>query len=93
LCVSTSGRDPIARDTVIFNCGRLATCLRARDQINGVANKKPAAAPTPRGRHNNRRADLDPIVEVDHVFVGQPDATRRNREADIFRLVRAMDAE
>ena len=37
-------------------------------------------------------SDLHPIVEVDDVVVGQPDAARRNRLPDRPRLVGAMDA-
>src|SRR5439155_10865651 len=33
-----------------------------------------------------------PIVEINHILIGQADATRRNRMSDILRLVRAMDA-
>src|SRR5260370_30002462 len=45
---------------------------------------------TGRQRHD-RGAELHPAVEVDHVLVGEPDAARRDRVADIFRLVGAVD--
>src|SRR5215470_10499715 len=38
-------------------------------------------------------ADLDAVVEVDRVLIGEADAARRDRGADIFRLVGAVDAE
>src|SRR5262249_56592466 len=43
-------------------------------------------------QHHDDRAHFDVIVEVDHVFVGHPDAARRDRMPDPFRLVGAMDA-
>src|SRR3954471_11664168 len=44
-------------------------------------------------QHHDDRAHLDPVVEVDHVLVGQPDAAGGYRLADILRLVGPMDAE
>src|SRR5215813_6476779 len=42
--------------------------------------------------HDHGRADLDPVIEIDHVLVGQADAARRRRRANRVRLVRAVDA-
>ena len=44
-------------------------------------------------QHHHRRVRLDAIVEVDDVLVEHADAARRDRRADIFRLVGAVDAE
>src|SRR5262245_11389799 len=41
--------------------------------------------------HDNR-ARLHPTVEIDHILIGQPNATRRNRMSDPPGLVRAVDA-
>src|SRR3954462_2789238 len=43
--------------------------------------------------HHDDRARLDPVVEVDHVLVGQPDAAGGYRLSDILRLVGPVDAE
>ena len=41
--------------------------------------------------HDHRRADRNAIVEIDHVLVGQPEASGRHRLADGLGLVRAVD--
>src|SRR5258707_13929853 len=46
----------------------------------------------PLSEDDHLRADLDPVVEVDHVLVEHADAARRYRVADRVRLVRAVDA-
>jgi hypothetical protein len=56
------------------------------------ARLRPAARSTDRGRsssvvrplllHYHGSADLDAIIEVDHVLIGQADAARRHRRAD-----------
>ena len=56
--------------------------------IFGLVGESPAWV-----EHDHNGAHLDPVVEVDHVLIGHADAARRNRLADIFRLVRAMDTE
>src|SRR6478736_5295854 len=43
--------------------------------------------------HHDNGADLDAAIEVDGILVGQADAARRDRGADIFRLVGAVNAE
>src|SRR5262245_8160131 len=45
-----------------------------------------------RCQHHHNRARLHPAVEIDHILIGQPDATRRNRMSDPSGLVRAVDA-
>src|SRR5262249_29804789 len=45
-----------------------------------------------RSQHHHKRARLHPAVEIDHILVGQPDATRRDRVSDPSGLVRAVDA-
>src|SRR5215510_16364960 len=45
-----------------------------------------------RSQHHHDRAHFDAVVEIDHVLVGHPDAARRNRMSDPFRLVGSMDA-
>src|SRR5436190_15514125 len=45
-----------------------------------------------RSQHHHKRARLHPTVEIDHILIGQPDATRRNRMSDPSGLVRAVDA-
>ncbi len=45
-----------------------------------------------RSQHHHERARLHPAVEIDHIFISQPDAARRNRVSDPSRLVRAVDA-
>src|SRR6185437_11773869 len=62
-----------------------AALQRDRRIIRGVAMV--------RLQHHNDGADLYPVVKVDGVLVGHADAARRNRGADIFRLVGAVDAE
>src|SRR5262245_50092699 len=42
--------------------------------------------------HHHSRADLHPAVEIDHIFIGDPDAARGNRTSDVFGLVGAVDA-
>src|SRR6202034_3954388 len=42
--------------------------------------------------HHHHGADREPIVQVDHVFIGHADAAGRYRMADGFRLVRAVNA-
>ncbi len=46
----------------------------------------------PERQHHDRRAELDPVVQVDDILVGHADAAGRNRRADVFRLVGAVDA-
>ena len=46
-----------------------------------------------RFEHHDDGADLDAVIEIDRVLVGHADAARRDRGADIFRLVGAVDAE
>src|SRR3989442_15053463 len=41
--------------------------------------------------HDHGRAELDPVVEIDDVVVGQPDAAGGRCRADRVRLVRAVD--
>ena len=57
-----------------------------------VADPCDASVPLLRSQHHNKRAHLHPIVEIDHILIGQPDAARRNRMSDPLWLVRAMDA-
>src|SRR6201988_5279375 len=45
-----------------------------------------------RSDHDDLGADIDPTVEVDHVFVAHPDATGRDRGADGPWLVGAVNA-
>jgi hypothetical protein len=45
-----------------------------------------------RSQHHHSRANLHPIVEIDHILIGYPDATRGNRTSDVFGLVGAVDA-
>ena len=45
-----------------------------------------------RSQNHHKRARLHPAVEIDHILIGQPDATRRNRMSDPPGLVRAVDA-
>src|SRR5262249_27575402 len=45
-----------------------------------------------RSQHHDDCAHLHPTVEVDHILIGQPNATRRNRMADPSGLVRTVDA-
>src|SRR5262245_32378900 len=45
-----------------------------------------------RSQHHHNRPRLHPTVEIDHILIGQPDATRRNRMSDPSGLVRAVDA-
>src|SRR5215831_7094766 len=42
--------------------------------------------------HDDRRADPDPVVEIDHVLIGQADAARRYRLPDLVGLVRTVNA-
>ena len=42
--------------------------------------------------HDHLGADPHPVVEIDHVVVGHPEAARRHGLADRLRLVRAVDA-
>ena len=56
--------------------------------MRGLYGESPCA----RRQHHHRRAELDPVVEVDHVLVGHADAARGDRRADVFRLVGAVDA-
>src|SRR5262245_41372892 len=51
-----------------------------------------ASAALLRSQHHNKRAHLHPIVKINHILIGQADATRRNRMSDILRLVRPVDA-
>ena len=44
-------------------------------------------------KHHDYGSDLGAVVEVDHVFIGHADAARRNRFANIFRLVGAVNPE
>src|SRR5262245_20291924 len=43
-------------------------------------------------KHHHSRAGLHSAVEINHILIGQADATRRNRMSNILRLVRAVDA-
>src|SRR5262245_37526271 len=43
-------------------------------------------------KHHHSRAGLHSAVEINHILIGQTDATRRNRMSDILRLVRGVDA-
>ena len=36
---------------------------------------------------DDRRPDPHPIIEVDHVLIGQANASRRNRVANRFRFI------
>src|SRR6266851_1285637 len=42
--------------------------------------------------HDHGRADFDPVVKINDIFVGQTDAARSGRGADGVRLVRAVYA-
>ena len=44
-----------------------------------------------RRENNDNGAELDTIVEVDHVLVSHTDAARRDRPADILGLIGAVD--
>jgi hypothetical protein len=41
---------------------------------------------------DDRRADLDPVKEIDHVLIGHANAARWHRLTDFVRLVRAVNA-
>ena len=45
-----------------------------------------------RRKHHDNGAFLDAAIEIDDILIGQADAAGRNRRADIFRLVGAVDA-
>src|SRR5436309_13034503 len=51
-----------------------------------------AAAKPERSDHHDLGADLDPLIEVDHVLVSHADAAGRDLGADGPGLVRAVDA-
>ena len=57
----------------------------------GAVSHIGSECPVSRREHNDNRADLDAIVEVDHVLVGHADAARGDCSADILGLVRAVD--
>jgi hypothetical protein len=44
-------------------------------------------------QHDNPRADLDPLIEIDGIGVHHPDAAGGHRLADRVRLVGAVDAK
>ena len=44
-------------------------------------------------QHHHDGTQADAVIEIDHVLVGHADAARRNRRADIFRLVGAVNPE
>ena len=43
--------------------------------------------------HHDDGAHLHPVIQIDHVLVGHPDAAGGDRRADIFRLVGAVNPE
>src|SRR5262249_26755723 len=45
-----------------------------------------------KSQDHHSRAHLHPAVEIDHVLIGHPDATRGNRMSDVFGLVGAVNA-
>ena len=45
-----------------------------------------------RSQHHHNRPRLHSAVEIDHVFIRQPDAARRNCMSDPSRLIRSVDA-
>src|SRR5262249_22082756 len=45
-----------------------------------------------RSDHHHPGADLDPLIEIDHVLVAHADAAGRHRRSDRPGLVRAVDA-
>ena len=65
--------------------------LRSDRRITGLDPQSSGTMVT-RSQHHHSRAHLHSAVEIDHILVGQPDATRRNRMSDPSRLVRAVDA-
>src|SRR5262245_55253515 len=56
--------------------------------LNGLAS---ALYRVPRRKYHDRGADFHLVVEIDRVLVGHADAPRRDRAADIFRLIGAVD--
>src|SRR5215510_7668058 len=69
----------------------LARCVNLAVSIESSCAPR-CECPVSRREHNDNRADLDTIEEVDHVLVGHADAARRDCSADIFGLVGAIDA-
>src|SRR2546423_278827 len=61
----------------------------------GSTTGRTAVLTPPEGRssdHDDFRADLDPVVKIDHVLVAHADAAGRNRGADRPRFVGTVDA-
>src|SRR5262249_18479050 len=65
--------------------------IRRSNWLLGAGRCDPRASVV-RSQHHHKRARLHPAVEIDHILIGQPDATRRNRMSDPSGLVRAVDA-
>jgi hypothetical protein len=57
----------------------------------GALSRVGCGCPATWREHNDNRAELDAIVEVDDVLVGHADAARGDGAADIFRLVGAVN--
>jgi hypothetical protein len=60
----------------------------------GVPSDPEYRGPSPKARgwprlllDNDGRADPDAIIEVDHVLVGEANASRRNRMTNRFRFI------
>ena len=92
---ATASKTPCRRGRGIPGRWRASTparlCVSLPSGRSG-ARLRPAARSTDRGRsssvvrplllHYYGSADLDAIIEVDHVLIGQADAARRHRRAD-----------
>src|ERR1700722_536543 len=72
-----------------YCCRDRSAVAAAREGHTWIGRRIPLAGRDP----HDRGADLYAVVEVDRVLVGKPDAARRDRRADIFGLVGAVDAE
>ena len=65
--------------------------LRSDRRITGLDPQSSGTMVT-RSQHHHSRAHLHSAVEIDHILIGHPDATRGNRTSDVFGLVSAVDA-
>src|SRR5262245_20011518 len=86
LRVCFPGRSHLSRPAVSRIAG--PRCASVTPVPNGLAS---ALYRLPRRKYHDRGANFHLVVEIDRVLVGHADAPRRDRAADIFRLIGAMD--
>ena len=68
------------------------TVKQTREAQNQNGHSDRPGQCSPESQHHHGRAHLHPVVEIDRILIGYPDAARGNRTSDVFGLIGTVDA-